>query len=62
MSELIRILYNYCCPTYIDNSGARSRDGCRMCWYCDANLDCKETHAGYCPWLVIEREGEKLNG
>lgn len=39
------------CPTYRDNSGGRSRDGCAICIFCDANIELADPHAEDCLWL-----------
>ena len=44
------------CPTYRDNSGSLSRDGCAICIFCDANIELRadrdQPHAEDCLWLL----------
>jgi hypothetical protein len=53
--KVLSRLYELGCPTYRCNDGSRSRDGCSMCVFCEANLSCDERHAETCEWLEIER-------
>lgn len=52
--ELLRRMHQVGCPTYRDNSGARSRDGCAICVFCDSNIELGEPHAPTCLWLEVE--------
>jgi hypothetical protein len=51
--ELLKLIYETGCPTYRDNSGSRSRDGCAICVFCDANLELKDDHAEDCLWMKV---------
>lgn len=52
---LLLEIYEYGCPTFPDNSGARSRHGCLCCHYCSANVELDEKHDHDCLWLKVER-------
>ncbi len=51
---LLRRIHEHGCPTYRDNSGSRSRDGCSICSFCDANIECREPHSDGCLWSEVE--------
>lgn len=53
MYECLQRFYDAGCPSCICKDGSRTRDGCALCQYCEANLDRDESHATDCLWLEI---------
>lgn len=52
--QILGRLYEIGCPTYRDNSGSKTRDGCAICIFCDEIIEGNGRHAANCEWLEVE--------
>jgi hypothetical protein len=53
LTDLLHRIHANGCPTYRCNDGSRTRDGCNLCTFCEANIDTGEQHAADCVWLEV---------